>query len=104
MKRCDLGIAMWVLVALAATGSARGNVALFVEEPFGLFGGVNPTGHSAIYLNHVCAESPTVLRRCGPGESGVVISRYSGIRKLDWVGIPLLPYLYAVEREEDVPE
>jgi hypothetical protein len=104
MKRCNLGIAMWVLAALAATGSARGNVALFVEEPFGLFGGVNPTGHSAIYFNRVCAESPTVLRRCGPGETGVVISRYSGIRKLDWVAIPLLPYLYAVERVEDVPE
>jgi hypothetical protein len=104
MKRCNLEIAMCVLLALVATGSARGNVALFVEEPFGLFGSVNPTGHSAIYLNRVCAESPTVLRRCGPGETGVVISRYSGIRKLDWVAVPLLPYLYAVERAEDVPE
>ena len=104
MKRCHLVIVMWVLVVWAATGSARGNVALLIEEPFGLFGGINPTGHSAIYFNRVCAESPTVLRRCGPGESGVVISRYSGIRKLDWVAIPLLPYLYAVEQEEDVPE
>jgi hypothetical protein len=104
MKRCHLVIVMWVLVVWAATGSARGNVALLIEEPFGLFGGINPTGHSAIYFNRVCAESPTVLRRCEPGEAGVVISRYSGIRKLDWVAIPLLPYLYAVEREEDVPE
>ena len=37
---------------------ARGNVSLLVEEPYGFFGGVNPTGHSAIYLNQVCAESP----------------------------------------------
>jgi hypothetical protein len=44
------------------------------------------------------------LRRCQPGESGVVISRYSGVEKLDWIAIPLLPYLYAVERTEDVPE
>ncbi len=104
MKRYIMNLAMWFLVALAATGSAHGNVALLVEEPYGLFGGINPTGHSAIYLNRVCAESPTVLRRCRPGETGVVISRYSGIRKLDWVGIPLLPYLYAVDRIEDVPE
>jgi hypothetical protein len=95
---------MWVVVALAAARNAHGNVALLVEEPYGLFGSVNPTGHSAIYLDRVCAESPTVLRRCGPGETGVVISRYSGIRRLDWVAIPLLPYLYAVERVEDVPE
>ena len=104
MKRCNLGFAMWVVVALAATRSARGNVALLVEEPYGLFGSVNPTGHSAIYLDRVCAASPTVLRRCGPDEAGVVISRYSGIRRFDWVAIPLLPYLYAIERVEDVPE
>jgi len=104
MKRCNLGFAMWVAVALAATRGAHGNVALLVEEPYGLFGSINPTGHSAIYLDRVCAESPTVLRRCRPDETGVVISRYSGIRRLDWVAIPLLPYLYAVERVEDVPE
>jgi hypothetical protein len=103
MKRRNLSLAMWVLVALGATGNARGNVALLVEEPYGFFGSINPTGHSAIYLNRVCAESPTMLRRCEPGETGVVISRYSGIRGLDWVAIPLLPYLYAVERVEDVP-
>jgi hypothetical protein len=45
-----------------------------------------------------------MLRRCQPGETGVVISRYSRIRRFDWVAIPLLPYLYAVERVEDVPE
>lgn len=104
MKRCTLGFAMWVVVALAATRSAHCNVALLVEEPYGLFGTVNPTGHSAIYLNRVCAESPTMLRRCGPDETGVVISRYSGIRRLDWIAIPLLPYLYAVERVQDVPD
>src|SRR5271163_1064967 len=104
MKRCNLGFAMWVVVALAATRSAHGNVALLVEEPYGLFGSVNPTGHSAIYLNRVCAESPTMLRRCHPDETGVVISRYSRIHHLDWVAIPLLPYLYAVERTKDVPE
>ncbi len=104
MRRCNLSLAMSVLVALIATRSAHGNVALLVEEPYGFFGSINPTGHSAIYLNNVCAESPTVLRRCEPGETGVVISRYSRIRKLDWVAIPLLPYLYAVERAEDVPD
>jgi len=92
------------LVALLATGKAYANVSLLIEEPYGFFGSINPTGHSAIYLNHVCAETPTMLRRCQPGETGVVISRYSRIRQLDWVAIPLLPYLYAVDRPEDVPE
>jgi hypothetical protein len=93
-------------VALSVVGTLRayGEVALLVEEPYGFFGSIVPTGHTAIYLNHICAESPTSLRRCRPGETGVVISRYFRIRKLDWVAIPLLPYLYAVERSEDVPE
>jgi hypothetical protein len=93
-----------MLVSLAGASRARCDVALLVEEPYGFFGSINPTGHSAIYLNRVCAESPTLLRRCEPGETGVVISRYSRIRTLDWVAIPLLPYLYAVEQVQDVPE
>ena len=76
---------------------------LFVEEPFGTFGALNPTGHAAVYLNHVCAETPTVLRRCAAGEAGVVISRYHHVAGYDWVAIPLIPYLYAVERPEEVP-
>ncbi len=44
-----------------------------------------------------------MLRPCGPGETGVVISRYDGVRGYDWVAIPLIPYLYAVERPEDMP-
>ena len=102
-KRCGLYLLLF-LVSMAATGKAYGDAALLIEEPYGWFGSINPTGHSAIYLNRVCAETPTVLRRCNPGETGVVISRYSRIRKLDWVAIPLLPYLYAVEKAEDVPE
>jgi hypothetical protein len=92
------------VVSMAGTHRAYGNVAFLVEEPYGFFGSLTPTGHSAVYLNHVCADSPTSLRRCRSDETGVVISRYYRIRKLDWVAIPLLPYLYAVENIQDVPE
>jgi hypothetical protein len=92
-----------LLLVFTAARSAHASAALLVEEPYGFFGGVNPTGHSAIYLNRVCAASPIPLRRCTPGETGVVISRYSNIGHYDWIAIPLIPYLYAVERPEDVP-
>jgi hypothetical protein len=95
---------LFLIISLSGACIAHGEVALLVEEPYGFFGSINPTGHAAIYLNRVCAESPVLLRRCRPGETGVVISRYSRIRKLDWVAMPLLPYLYAVERAEDVPQ
>jgi hypothetical protein len=74
-----------------------------MEEPFGTFGRVTPTGHAAIYLSRVCAASPTVLRLCEPGETGVVISRYHRVGGYDWIAIPLIPYLYAVEQPEQVP-
>lgn len=78
-------------------------VTLLVSEPFGKFGFFSPTGHASIYLSGVCAETPVRLRLCRPGESGVVISRYHRIAGRDWIAVPLLPYLYAVERPEDVP-
>jgi hypothetical protein len=74
-----------------------------MEEPYGFFGALNPTGHNAIYFDHICAETPVKLRRCQPGEMGVVIARYQGIDGYDWVAIPLIPYLYAVENPADVP-
>jgi hypothetical protein len=74
-----------------------------LEEPFGAFGAFNPTGHAAIYLDHVCADSPTRLRLCREGEEGVVISRYHRIDRYDWLAIPLIPYLYAVETRSEIP-
>ena len=74
-----------------------------MEEPYGFFGAVNPTGHNAIYFQRICAASPVELRRCLPGEMGSVIARYQGINGYDWVAIPLLPYLYAVEDPAGVP-
>jgi hypothetical protein len=84
--------------------AARAQAALLTEEPYGFFGTLNPTGHNAIYFARICAETPTRLRRCAPGESGSVISRYQGIAGYDWVAMPLLPYLYSVENASDVPE
>lgn len=92
------------MFALAAGLPARAAVSLLLEQPYGGLGIVDPAGHAAIYLDHVCATSPVELRACGPGELGVVISRYDGITNHDWIAVPLLPYLYAVESPADIPE
>jgi hypothetical protein len=86
-----------------ATAAAHASVALLMEEPYGTFGAVNPTGHAAIYLNHICADTPTQLRPCHDGEFGVVISRYHKVDHLDWIAIPIVPYLYAVDNTADIP-
>ncbi len=96
--RCMAGLALCV----GAT-AAHASVALLMEEPYGEFGAYNPTGHAAVYLNHVCAQTPTQLRMCNPGELGVVISRYHKVDGYDWIAIPLIPYLYAVDTAAEVP-
>jgi hypothetical protein len=96
-------IAAVLLCLLAASRIAHPSAALFMEEPYGVFGAMNPTGHAAVYLNHVCADSPTVLRPCHDGEYGVVISRYHKIDGYDWIAIPLIPYLYAVNSIDEIP-
>lgn len=93
-----------IVLALCGAGAAQPSVTLLLEEPYGTFGGMNPTGHAAVYLSHVCAASPLQLRKCEAGEAGVVISRYDRIDGYDWIAIPLLPYLYAVDRPDQVPE
>jgi hypothetical protein len=91
------------LAALVYAAPARADVTVLLEEPYSVDGELAGTGHTAVYLSSVCAVSPTVLRRCEPGELGVVLSRYHRIDGYDWLAIPLLPYLYAVERTEDIP-
>jgi len=89
---------------LAATGLyGHASVALLMEEPYGKFGAIAPTGHAAVYFNHICADSPVVLRLCGAAEHGVVISRYQKIDGYDWIAMPLTGYLYAVNSPGEIP-
>jgi hypothetical protein len=91
------------VVILACSVLANASATLLLEEPYGTLGFFTATGHAAVYLSDVCADTPVHLRPCAPGETGVVISRYDGVNGYDWIAIPLIPYLYAVERPEDVP-
>jgi hypothetical protein len=92
-----------VVMLLLCASFAAASATLLLEEPYGTMGFFTATGHAAVYLSGVCADTTLVLRRCAPGETGVVLSRYDGVSGHDWVAIPLIPYLYAVERPEDVP-
>jgi hypothetical protein len=91
------------MLCLCSISRARAEATLFLGEPYGYDGWLLGTGHAAVYLSRVCATSPVVLRLCARGEAGIVISRYRSVAGYDWVAIPLIPYLYAVEKQEDVP-
>jgi hypothetical protein len=92
------------LLCAATTGTAQASLTVLVGEPFGNFGTMMPVGHTAIYLDRVCADGPLKLRMCGEGEpAGVVVARYHAIGQYDWLASPVLEFLYAVERPQDVP-
>ncbi len=93
----------FLLLGFFPCARCAAQAALLMEEPYGFFGALNPTGHNAIYFARICAETPVQLRRCLPGELGVVLARYQGVNGYDWVAIPLVPYLYAVESPGRVP-
>ena len=94
-------LTVWAILGIPAISHSQ--AALLMEEPYGLFGTLNPTGHTAIYFARICAETPVKLRPCQPGELGSVIARYQGIAGYDWVAMPLIPYLYSVENAADAP-
>src|SRR6267143_5611166 len=108
MLRCRIqlvwrGLCVLTLLGLSLVPGASATATLLLEEPYGKLGFFTATGHAAVYLSGVCADSPLVLRPCAPGELGAVISRYDGVGGYDWVAIPLIPYLYAVQKPEDIP-
>src|SRR5450432_1445161 len=92
-----------LLALLWLAPRAKADVAVLLEEPYSYDGVFAGTGHAALYLTRVCAVSPTQLRRCLPGEPGVVLSRYHRIAGYDWLAVPFYSYLYAVDNPADVP-
>jgi hypothetical protein len=97
------GIAVLILLCAMGAVHAHASATLLLEEPYSYDGTFAGTGHVALYLDRICADSPFILRRCKTGEQGVVLSRYHGVARHDWYAIPLMPYLYAVELPEQVP-
>ena len=97
---------LWALVFIMASfAHAHADaVGLLMEEPVGRFGSFFPSGHAAVYLTRVCAASPTRLRRCEAGETGIVVTRYPKMAGYDCLAIPLLPYLYAVDSPQEIPQ
>ncbi|MGA8540062.1 MAG: hypothetical protein WB566_11220 [Terriglobales bacterium] len=93
----------FLLLCLCGISQAHAAATLLLEEPYSYDGAFAGTGHVAVYLSHVCAASPVILRPCSEGETGVVLSRYDGIGGYDWIAIPLIPYLYAVDWPDAVP-
>jgi hypothetical protein len=103
MKKCLFSLAL-ILIFLPTV--SRADVSLFMLESVGVAGEFTGSGHTAIYFSNICAEGPTRLRLCQPGEQGAVISNYPDFVKSspnEWLAIPVISYLYGVENERNIP-
>ncbi len=103
LGRIRRALSTFLVLASISVWAHASSATLLLEEPYGKLGFFAATGHAAVYLSGVCAETPLKLRPCAPGELGVVISRYDGVSGYDWVAIPLIPYLYAVDGTDEIP-
>lgn len=79
---------------------------MFLLEALGISGEASSAGHVSIYFSNICADTPVQLRICRPGEMGIVIAAYPEFgtdKAYDWIAVPLLPFLYGVENERNIP-
>jgi hypothetical protein len=102
IPRVTLALSILAFVT-AFCADLRAQAALLLQDANGAAEVLSPLGHESVYFARICAASPIKLRRCTPGELGVVIARYSGIGSYDWLAMPLIPYLYSVEDVSQTP-
>jgi hypothetical protein len=66
MRRVFIKLAVMLL---ASASLASASATLLLEEPYGHMGLFTATGHAAVYLSGICADTPVLLRHCAPGET-----------------------------------
>jgi len=107
MRAAVLPLFLASLFVALATPPASADVGVVLNESLDeSMDRITGTGHMAVYFSNICAESPTKLRLCGPGEQGSVMSTYINIgedRSFDWNIVPLNIYLYGVEDSRNRP-
>ena len=102
-----LPIFLAILFVALASPRASADVGVILNESLNeSMDRVTGTGHMAVYFSNICADTPTKLRLCAPGESGSVMSTYINIgedRSFEWNIVPLNIYLYGVEDPRNRP-
>ena len=95
-----------IVLYLLFVPCVRADVSFLLHEALGMSGESTAAGHAAIYLSNVCSDDGLTLRICRTGESGIVLATYPQLganSNYERLTIPLLPYLYGVEQERDIP-
>lgn len=107
MKGWFAAVRRLVFLLLASVGLAttcRADAVLLMEDPVNFEGRFTSVGHSAVWFDRLCSDDHVTVRNCEPSEKGVVVSRYPGLAsKQDWLAMPVAEYLYAVDRQEEIP-
>src|SRR5437870_3280761 len=106
LQRSFLSFFSFTLFLVSFSIPALADVSFFLQEAIGFAAKWNSAGHASVHLSNVCSDSHNQLRPCQPGERGVVISSFRDFgaeENYEWVAMPLLPFLYGVENESEIP-
>jgi hypothetical protein len=100
-------LACALFIGLLVCAPARADVGVVLNESLDTsVARITGSGHSAVYLSRICAETPVKLRLCRPGEEGSVISNYTTLgedQPYEWNAVPLSLFLYGVEDPANRP-
>jgi hypothetical protein len=92
---------------IASAPAARADVGIALADPTHVGVSVwTQAGHSSVYLSGVCAETPTKLRLCEPGEQGTILTTFPNFGEqypYEWNAVPLSLYLQGSTDAETMP-
>lgn len=106
MKNKSITQVLAIVMFLLFVPSAKADVSFLFHEALGMSGESTAAGHAAVYLSNICSDNGLVLRVCRPGETGIVLASYPQFgTKINYerLALPLLPYLYGVHEQRDIP-
>ena len=87
--------------------AARADVGIALADPTHVGASEwTQAGHSSVYLSGVCAETPTKLRLCEPGEQGSILTTFPDFDEqfsYEWNAVPLSLYLYGSTDTDAMP-
>ncbi len=95
------------LFVMMAVHAALADVGVVLADPTQIGASVwTHAGHTSVYLSNICAETPTKLRFCEPGEQGVILTAYPDFHEAtayEWNAVPVSLYLDGVTDPASAP-
>jgi hypothetical protein len=107
VNSCFEALCWFTALLITCAPAARADVGIALADPTHVGASEwTQAGHSSVYLSGVCAETPTKLRLCEPGEQGSILTTFPDFDErspYEWNAVPLSLYLYGSTDADAMP-